>query len=108
MAFQIEEIQINKSKIIAPLSRYSKSRTIKYGPIPKTTFETYKRSGFSPAENLTLITPGWEYRPDLVSFDVFGFPDLWWKIMEINGIFDILDFKSGLTIRLPKLSEELL
>ena len=48
-----------------------------------------------------VITKGSEYRPDLVSFDEYGTIDFWWKIMEVNGIKDILDFAAGRNIRLP-------
>jgi hypothetical protein len=43
-----------------------------------------------------------EYRPDLVSQDKYGLPDFWWKIMEVNGMKDIMDFKAGKTIVLPE------
>lgn len=95
---------IQKNDIIDSVSRYQKSRVIYYGDLPKTTFEIYKRilvTGDSTLDKVALVTPGWEYRPDLVSFDFYGVPDFWWKIMEANKINDILDFKSGLTIKLP-------
>jgi len=105
MAYQITPANINKSAIIATTSRYQSSTVIYYGPLPKITFTIYVRNNI-PVNNpgVVLITPGWEYRPDLVSFDIFGVPDYWWKIMEINGIYDILDFKSGVTIDIPSIS----
>lgn len=99
-----EAINISKDDIIDRVSRYRKSRVIYYGELPKTTFEIYKRIPViadSTIDKVTLITPGWEYRPDLVSFDVYGAPDFWWKIMEVNKLNDILQFKAGLTITLP-------
>ena len=105
MATKIENaINISKEDIIDNVSRYRKSRVIYYGDLPKTAFEIYKRipvTGNSTLDRVSLITPGWEYRPDLVSFDVYGVPDFWWKIMEVNKMSDILEFKSGLTITLP-------
>lgn len=95
---------ILKSNLIDAVSRYQKSRVIYYGDLPKTTFEIYKRipvNANSSMDKVALITPGWEYRPDLVSFDVYGAPDFWWKILEVNGMNDVLQFRSGLTIRLP-------
>jgi hypothetical protein len=50
-----------------------------------------------------VITPGVEYRPDLVSYDKYGTPNSWWMILEANGMKDIWDFKSGKTIMLPNL-----
>ena len=104
MATKIKDASISKANIIDSVSRYQKSRVIYYGDLPKTTFEIYKRvpvTSSSTLDKVALITPGWEYRPDLVSFDVYGAPDFWWKIMEVNHMNDILDFRSGITIRLP-------
>lgn len=95
---------ISKSNLIDKASRFQKSRVIYYGNLPKTTFEIYKRVPVninSTLDKVTLISPGWEYRPDLVSYDVYGVPDFWWKIMEVNKMNDILQFKSGTTITLP-------
>lgn len=97
-------INISKDDIIDKVSRYRKSRVIYYGDLPKTTFEIYKRvpvTADSTLDKVTLISPGWEYRPDLVSFDFYGTPDFWWNIMEVNKMNDILQFKSGTTINLP-------
>lgn len=47
------------------------------------------------------ITPEIEYRPDLVSADVYGTPDFWCILMEANGMKDIMEFKKGRNIRLP-------
>ena len=48
-----------------------------------------------------VISPGYEYRPDLISQMVYGSPDFWWKIMEVNSIKDIFDFKAGVNLRIP-------
>ena len=45
------------------------------------------------------------YRPDLLAFDLYGSPRLWWVFAQRNPneIEDrIYDFKPGVTIRLPK------
>ena len=67
--------RVLKTNIIDSVSRYQKSRVIYYGDLPKTTFETYKRipiTSSSTLDKVALVTPGWEYRPDLVSFDFYG------------------------------------
>ena len=103
MATQIiEAVEIDSRNLIDAVSRYKNSTVYYYGNAPKTTFEIYKRSHNEILDRkVTLITPGWEYRPDLVSFDLFGTPDFWWRIMEVNGMKDILEFKSGITLRIP-------
>ena len=45
------------------------------------------------------------YRPDLLAYDLYGTPRLWWVFAQRNPdeIEDpIYDFKMGVTIRLPK------
>lgn len=104
MANKIEFTNLRASDFVATTSRYSDSRIIYYSEEKIITFETYKKKKFtnSPADQVAVIPPGMEYRPDLVSKDKYGVPDFWWKIMEINNIKDILDFKAGRTIILPE------
>ena len=45
------------------------------------------------------------YRPDLLAYDLYGTPRLWWVFAQRNPdqIEDpIYDFKPGVTIQLPK------
>ena len=47
------------------------------------------------------------YRPDLLAYDLYGTPRLWWVFAQRNPneIEDpIYDFKPGVTIQLPKSS----
>ena len=104
MANRIEYTKLIPSNgYAAPLSRYMDSKLIYYGDLKKLTFTTYNRTSIPENKNdrYTVITTGYEYRPDKVSVDAYGMPDLWWKILEINGIKDVFDFKVGLTVRLP-------
>jgi hypothetical protein len=53
------------------------------------------------------IQPQYNFRPDLLAFDLYGSPKLWWVFMQRNAdvIFDpIYDFRSGTIIKLPKRS----
>lgn len=103
MTVPIEEANIKSSGLVTSLSRYVPSTVIYWGDLRKITFKTYIRQPYTVtgSEKVMLITPGNEYRPDLVSFDVYGTVDLWWRIMEVNAIYDVFDFKSGMTIILP-------
>lgn len=89
---------------VNPTSRYANSTPIFYGKDNLLTYKIYKRAvpAPSPTDKYTVITPGWEFRPDLVSMKVYGIPDYWYVIMEANLIFDIMDFKAGTNIRLPE------
>ena len=53
------------------------------------------------------IQPQYNYRPDLLAYDIYGNPKLWWVFTQRN--VDILsdpiyDFRTGVTISLPKKS----
>jgi hypothetical protein len=76
---------------------------IYYGEQKFVTFPTYSRDAYvkTGTERVMVIKKGVEFRPDLVSFDVYGFPDNWWRIMEANNMKDIIEFKAGKTIVLP-------
>lgn len=104
MANKIEYTNIRATEFVTRLSRYSDSRVVYYSDNRLMTFETYKRKNQpkSPRDQVTVITPGMEYRPDLMSFDKYGIPDFWWKILEANKMKDIIEFKAGKTIVLPE------
>ena len=103
MANSLQVANINPGQYVTPTSRYNSSTVIYYTDLMRITFETYKRQPFIPSsqDKFMIISKGYEFRPDLISRLVYGFPDYWWKIMEINGIFDVYDFKSGTNIRIP-------
>jgi hypothetical protein len=51
------------------------------------------------------IQPQYNYRPDLLAYDIYGNPKLWWVFTQrnINILMDpIYDFRAGVTIALPK------
>jgi hypothetical protein len=104
MANSIEFSNIQPTLFVTPTSRYASSRVIKYSDQKITTFETYKRRGFvmSGSDQLAVIPAGMEYRPDLMSIQRYGTTDFWWRIMEVNKINDIMEFRAGRTIILPE------
>lgn len=51
-----------------------------------------------------VIPPRFDERPDLLSYELFGTPNLWWifAIRNMDELVDpIGDFKSGLEITIP-------
>lgn len=55
-----------------------------------------------------VIQPQYTYRPDLLAYDLYGNPKLWWVFAQRNAdiIFDpIYDFRAGVIIKLPKRSQ---
>lgn len=103
MTIPIEYTELQPEVFVAPQSRYLKQRVIYYGEQKFLTFDTYLRNKYTPdgTEKVMVITKGVEYRPDLVSYDVYGFPDAWWIIMEANNMKDIMEFSAGKTIMIP-------
>lgn len=99
----IEKSNIRTDSFVSSQSRYIKQNVIYYGENKFLTFDTYIRTPYilNGNEKIMLIKKGVEYRPDLVSFDVYGFPDAWWKILEANKMKDVFDFKAGKTILIP-------
>lgn len=104
MTVIIEPAGVTIGRLTKGISRYRDQNPIYYGEHRLLTFDTYNRKPYKVVgdEKVMLITKGVEYRPDLVSYDVYGVPDAWWKILEANGMKDIFDFKAGTTILLPK------
>lgn len=103
MAVFIDTTNLNPTTFVTPTSRYANSEVFRWGEDGILTFETYKRKPIPQTDydKFTVIAPQYEYRPDLLANDVYGEPDLWWRILQANRIWDIFDFKAGKTIRIP-------
>lgn len=99
----IENARIESRSVFTAGSRYLRQNVIYYGEKKILTIDTYNRQTYTRSgdEKIMLINKGVEYRPDLVSFDVYGFVDNWWRILEANNMKDIWEFKAGTTIYLP-------
>src|SRR4051812_7358698 len=103
MANQIIETNYQASRFVAPTSRYIDSSVLYYGPNHLLTFSTYRKRAYlqSQKDKFMVISKSREYRPDLVSYDTYGTVSFWWRVMEANGMKDILEFEVGRNIRLP-------
>lgn len=103
MANPIQVTNVPATRFVNTASRYANSVVILYSEANKTTFEIYKRGTYLPSTNdkYTVITKGQEYRPDLLSRTVYGTVDYWYKLLEANGMSDILEFKAGVNIKVP-------
>lgn len=56
---------------------------------------------------LYTIEPQYNYRPDLLAYDLYGTPKLWWVFMQRNMDImqdSVFDFRTGVQIYLPKKS----
>lgn len=97
------DTRLSAASYVTFTSRYRQSNVIYYGDNRKITFTTYKRQEIPPSESDTFltITKPFEFRPDLVSYRVYGTADYWWKILQFNKINDIFGFRAGVNIRIP-------
>ena len=65
-------------------------------PIPKET-----------DDRIMLINTTYQYRPDLLAFDLYDTPELWWVFYQRNPntlTAPPLDFMAGVQIYLPKIT----
>ena len=65
-------------------------------PIPK-----------QPDDQLLVINQTYQYRPDLLAYDLYGNPGLWWVFYQRNPntlTKPPLDFKVNTNIYLPKIT----
>jgi hypothetical protein len=94
---------LSSNMYVSSTSRYIGSRVAYYGQQKKITFNIYQREQVpvSDQDKYMIITAGFEYRPDLVSYKTYGTSDYWWLILQANNINDVYQFKTGLNIRLP-------
>ena len=80
-------------------------------PYSETPQTTWYLSNFVPrvvnrdgTDTIKVLETKYEFRPDLLSYDLYGTPNLWWVFMVVNPdqIKDpIYDFKAGLVIYVP-------
>ncbi len=103
MANYIEAATAKANRFVIPSSRYIDSQVYYYSDERIITFETYKRKPIedNPSDQYTVIPASREYRPDLMAFAAYGDVGFWWKIMEANNMKDVLEFKTGVNIRIP-------
>ena len=47
------------------------------------------------------------YRPDMISYELYGTPVLYWVILSCNGLKHPLELETGLTVRIPPLQSVL-
>lgn len=58
-------------------------------------------------DQLFQINETYQYRPDMLAFDLYDLPDLWWVFYQRNPntlTAPPLDFRADVKIYLPKLS----
>jgi len=103
MANYYEETLINPRNFVPVTSRYADGTVIYYTERKLLAYKTYLRGKYPPnkSDKFLVISKRYEFRPDLTSYDAYGVPDFWWKILEANGIMDVYQYKAGLNIRLP-------
>jgi hypothetical protein len=87
---------------------YGRSSPYFNTPIVKTKFLDvlqYRPIPFNPTDVFMTITQVYEYRPDLLAFDLYNNSKLWWVFAARNpnllGPDPYFNFKAGLGIYIP-------
>ncbi len=63
---------------------------------------TYSTNIKNVPAKLLVLPAGFEGRPDLLSYEVYGTTDYWWVICLANDIIDPFEqFKAGKQIKVP-------
>jgi len=89
------------------MAKYSRTSPYFATPQNNTSLGHFVRRRFAIEDDdqSYTIERTYAYRPDLLAYDLYGSPRLWWVFAQRNPdqIEDpIYDFKPGVTIQLPK------
>lgn len=88
-------------------SLYSRYRTLYR--LTTTAGQTYIQTypGFSiptsPQDQFHYVSPGEENRLDLIAFNYYKLPQLWWVLATANAITDPLTIPVGTQLRIPSI-----
>lgn len=52
-----------------------------------------------PIKGTYIIEEDKKYRPDLISYHIYGTVDLWWQIMYYNGIINSYDLHPNIELK---------
>lgn len=91
------------------MSKYSNTSPYYATPHNQINLEMFVPRAITAEQDdrVYTIERTYAYRPDLLAYDLYGTPRLWWVFAQRNPdeIEDpIYDFKPGVTIQLPKAS----
>lgn len=100
MAFKL---YTDKSSVLRKNSRYVQGGTSDLTPNAVNWWEKREDIPSDQYDDITfIISKANEFRPDLISYQVYGRPDLAWLVLQYNEIVDINEqFVVGRTILLP-------
>ena len=59
----------------------------------------------SPEDQYYFVDASKQYRPDLISNEIYGSPIYYWVILSCNNLVSPLQVRTNLTLRIPPLGE---
>lgn len=91
------------------MAQYSNTSPYFSTPVNNLSLDFFQPRTITAQDDDTIYTIDrtYAYRPDLLSYDLYGTPRLWWVFSQRNPdqLEDpIYDFAPGVSIKLPKLS----
>lgn len=100
-------VNVESKKTNSTLSRYKNKRVLTL--FDKTTFIEFIRKSMiytdkAPTDQYYFIEAGKKFRPDLISYELYGTPIFYWIILSDNNSVSPLQVRTNLTLRVPELS----
>ena len=87
------------------INRYMKKLRLSDGYINKIQFIKKQDLVMDKEMEYFYITAAYEFRPDLLSNDVYDSPLYAWAILAANDMKSIFDFKIGMSVKVPSFAE---
>ena len=83
------------------LAKFMNFDTDNYDPL--TSYVLNNIGDIPPAGKMRV--DGLDFRPDVLSFVLYGSTQYWWVLMLYNGFLTVDDIKTGMEIKYPDMSD---
>lgn len=89
------------------INRYKKKFLIEVNEPKNVQLSFFRKSDMTldiqDSDSFFYIDAKYAYRPDLISYNIYGSPLYYWAILAANNMKSFWDMEPGLTIRIPDL-----
>jgi hypothetical protein len=105
-AYQVDNVIENNEETVS--SRYSTKTNLLLND-GKTVIRNLRASDIdvpvSDDDTVYKITPGEEFRPDIVAYREYKDPTLYWVLLSANNMKSIFEFVANKIIRIPEITK---
>lgn len=88
-----------------PIERFDMAQFYKYTDNYDPLTSAFQNQLISLSPNGTYFIQGNDERPDIISYRIYKDTQYWWMLMMYNGLSDVYQIKSGVTISFPSISD---